>query len=123
MDCIGELAKFCEQEKGLIEQLPNPDEYPQDKIDFTIKDIKGYLRNLVMGELGLGDIIESYVKKLEKAEEDREKDNNLLFAGVYESSEEEQEDALTEQEAESFYNYLDKEIEDEAAKLADLLGD
>ena len=76
-----------------------------------------------MGELGLGDIIESYVKKLEKAEEDREKDNNLLFAGVYESSEEEQEDALTEQEAESFYNYLDKEIEDEAAKLADLLGD
>lgn len=123
LDCIGELAKFCEQEKGLIEQLPNPDEYPQDKIDFTIKDIKGYLRNLVMGELGLGDIIESYVKKLEKAEEEREKDNSLLFAGVYESSEEEQEDALTEKEAESFYNYLDKEIEDEAAKLADLLGD
>ena len=69
------------------------------------------------------NVDESLEKKLEKAEEDREKDNSLLFAGIYESSEEEQEDALTEQEAESFYNYLDREIEDEAAKLAELLGD
>lgn len=122
LDSIGELVKFCEQEKGLIEQMPNPDDYPQDKIDFTIKDIKNYIRTLVVGELGLGDLIESYVKKLEETEKAKAEEKDLL-AGLYTSAEEEAADAMTDQDAEDFSNYIDNELEDEAAKLLEEFGE
>lgn len=95
LDSIGELVQFCEREGGLIDQLPDPDEYPKDKIDFTIKDMKAYIRNLVTNELGLGDLIESYVKKLEDAEREKEKS---LDVGLYTSIEEELADQVTPQE-------------------------
>ena len=39
LSTIGELAALCEQQGGIIEKLPqyNPDQYPQDKIDFTLR--------------------------------------------------------------------------------------
>lgn len=120
LDSIGELVAFCEREGGIIEHLPNPDEYPQDKIDFTIKDLKAYNRNLVVNELGLGDLIESYIKKLEEAEKAKQEG---LDSGLYLSIEDELADAITEQEAEDFQMYLENEIEDEATKLLEMLGD
>ena len=119
LDSIGELVQFCEREGGLINQLPDPDEYPQDKIDFTIKDMKAYIRNLVTNELGLGDLIESYVKKLEDAEREKEKS---LDAGLYTSIEEELADQVTPQEEIEFQEYLDNEVEEEAARLLEMLG-
>ena len=119
LDSIGELVQFCEREGGLIDQLPDPDEYPQDKIDFTIKDMKAYIRNLVTNELGLGDLIESYVKKLEDAEREKEKS---LDAGLYTSIEEELADQVTPQEEIEFQEQLDKEVEEEAARLLEMLG-
>lgn len=119
LDSIGELVRFCEREGGLIDQLPDPDEYPEDKIDFTIKDMKAYIRNLVTNELGLGDLIESYVKKLEDAEREKEKS---LDAGLYTSIEEELADQVTPQEEIEFQEYLDNEVEEEAARLLEMLG-
>ncbi len=119
LDSIGELVQFCEREGGLINQLPDPDEYPEDKIDFTIKDMKAYIRNLVTNELGLGDLIESYVKKLEDAEREKEKS---LDAGLYTSIEEELADQVTPQEEIEFQEYLDNEVEEEAARLLEMLG-
>ena len=119
LDSIGELVQFCEREGGLIDQLPDPDEYPEDKIDFTIKDMKAYIRNLVTNELGLGDLIESYVKKLEDAEREKEKS---LDAGLYTSIEEELADQVTPQEEIEFQEYLDNEVEEEAARLLEMLG-
>ena len=119
LDSIGELVQFCEREGGLIDQLPDPDEYPKDKIDFTIKDMKAYIRNLVTNELGLGDLIESYVKKLEDAEREKEKS---LDAGLYTSIEEELADQVTPQEEIEFQEYLDNEVEEEAARLLEMLG-
>ena len=119
LDSIGELVQFCEREGGLIDQLPDPDEYPEDKIDFTIKDMKAYIRNLVTNELGLGDLIESYVKKLEDAEKEKEKS---LDAGFYTSIEEELADQVTPQEEIEFQEYLDNEVEEEAARLLEMLG-
>ena len=113
------MVALCEQEGGIIEQFPiNPDEYSQDKVDFTIKDLKAYNYNLVVNELGLGDLIESYVQKLEQAEEsDQNMFNNLIT-----NEKEEAEQALTDKEAEDFQNFLEKEIEDEAEKLLQSLG-
>ena len=119
LDSIGELVQFCEREGGLIDQLPDPDEYPEDKIDFTIKDMKAYIRNLVTNELGLGDLIESYVKKLEDAEKEKEKS---LDTGLYTSIEEELADQVTPQEEIEFQEYLDNEVEEEAARLLEMLG-
>jgi hypothetical protein len=70
LSSIGELVALCEQEGGIIPSLPqyDPDQYPQDKIDFTLRDLKSYTYSLVSNELGLGDLIESYIDKLDKAE-------------------------------------------------------
>jgi len=120
LDSIGELIALCEREGGPIKQLPNPDEYPQDKIDFTLRDLKSYTYGLVTNELGLGDLIESYIEKLEKAEE--EGDVNLN-QGLITSEEELAADALTDDEAEEFQMFLENEIEKDAEKLLEALGE
>jgi len=120
LDSIGELIALCEREGGPIEQLPDPDEYPQDKIDFTIRDLKSYTYGLVTNELGLGDLIESYIEKLEKAEEEGDID---LDRGLITSSEELAADALSDDEAEEFQMFLENEIEKDAEKLLESIGE
>lgn len=102
LDSIGELVKLCELEGGIIDKFPDPYEYPQDKIDFTIKDIQNYLYNLVTKEYGLGDLIESYIQKLEKKEEI---DALEMDAELITSREEEEANALTNEEAQAFQEY------------------
>jgi len=119
LDSIGELIAVCEREGGPIEQFPDPDEYPQDKIDFTLRDLKSYTYGLVTNELGLGDLIESYIEKLEKAEEEGDVD---LDKGLITSDEELAADALTDDEAEEFQVFLENEIEKDAERLLEELG-
>ena len=116
LESIGELVALCEQHGGIIDALPqyDPDEYPQDKIDFTLKDLKAYTYNLVTNELGLGDLIESYVSKLERAESDKDADMN---AGLYTDRDEQEKDAVTDEEAIDFINFLENDVEAEAAML------
>lgn len=120
LSSIGELVRLCEQEGGIIPNLPqfDPDQYPQDKIDFTIKDLKAYNYALVSEELGLGDLIESYIEKLEKAE-NSEIDLN---AGLVTSAEEAEAETLTDEEAEDWGNFIDNEIEAEAEALERFLA-
>lgn len=66
IDSIGQLVAFVEDEGGIIPQAPDPIEEPKDHIDFMIKDMKNYVDNLVKNELGLGNLIESYIKKAEQ---------------------------------------------------------
>ena len=120
LDSIGELIALCEREGGPIEQLPDPDEYPQDKIDLTIRDLKSYTYGLVTNELGLGDLIESYIEKLEKAEQEGDID---LDQGLITSSEELAADALSDDEAEEFQMFLENEIEKDAEKLLESIGE
>jgi len=120
LDSVGELIALCEQEGGPIPQYIDPDEYPQDKIDFTIRDLKSYTYGLVTTELGLGDLIESYIEKLEKAEQEGDLS---LEEGLVTSSEELAADALTDDEAEEFQMFLENEIEKDAEKLLESLGE
>lgn len=121
LSTIGELVALCEREGGIIEALPqfDPDQYPQDKIDFTLKDLKSYTYNLVTNELGLGDLIESYIEKLEKAES--EGDVNLED-GLITNIDEAEENAATAEDYEEFQTFLENEIENEAEELEKLLG-
>ena len=119
LSSIGELVALCEQEGGIIPSLPqyDPDQYPQDKIDFTLRDLKSYTYSLVNNELGLGDLIESYIEKLEKSEED----SVDLDAGLVTSAEEAAGEELTDDEAEEWQYFLENEIEAEGEMLARFL--
>ena len=121
LDSIGELVALCEREGGPIKEFVDPDEYPQDKIDFTIKDLKSYNYNLATNELNLGDLIQTYIDKLDKAEQSG--DDIDLNKGLITSKEEEaEEDTLSDQEAIDFQDYLDNEIERDAQMLLDSFG-
>lgn len=121
LSTIGELVSLCEREGGIIEGLPgyDPDLYPQDKIDFTLKDLKSYTYNLVTNELGLGDLIESYIEKLEKSEESGEID---LEAGLVTDRETAEANSMTEEDYEEFNIFLENEVEAEAEELEKLLN-
>jgi hypothetical protein len=118
LDSIGELVALCEKEGGIIPQIPLPDDYPEDKIDFCIKDMKQYNYNLVTKELGLGNLIESYIEKLEQQEKDKAASEDMMNDNFILSAEDEEANAITDQEAEDFYQYLESEIEEEARMIA-----
>ena len=111
MDCVGQLVSFCEKEGGIIAQIPNPDDTPQDSIDYAIKNMKAYYYDLVTNELGLGNMIESYIKRLEEANKQQNID---MDAGLITSREEE--DALSKQdevnEMDEFLDSLQREAEE-----------
>ena len=120
LSSIGELVALCEQEGGIIPNLPefDPEQYPQDKIDFSLKDLKAYTRNLAVNELGLGDLIESYIEKLEQSEGDAAD----VTKGLITSIEEEDAEALTDEEAEEWGTFLENEVEAEAEMLERFLS-
>lgn len=116
IDSIGELVQFVENKGGIIPRFENPEEEPQDKIDFLINDMKNYVNNLVRNELGLGSLIESYVEKLRKQEIKSAED--LIKEGI----KLEEHDQVTQEEAEEFQEFQMSEIEDESRKLVEAFG-
>lgn len=123
LDSVGELVAFCEKEGGIIDCLPDPDTYPQDKIDLTIRDLQNYTRNLAINELGLSDLIESYIAKLERREQ--EKLEESIEDGLITSKEEE--DAYIDKEGVSyddsvdFQNYVDTQIAEDSLMVLNML--
>lgn len=119
LSTIGELAALCEQNGGIIEALPqfDPNQYPQDIIDFELKDLKAYTYHLAADELRLGDLIESYIAKLEKQDEES-LDVNL---GLVTSAEEAEQQRLREEkylkDREKSPIEYENEIEAEAEEL------
>lgn len=61
VDSIGELVRICEKE-GFIPRYAT--DIPQDKVDLTLKDMKGYIHTLVTQDLGFGQQIEDSLKKI-----------------------------------------------------------
>ena len=69
---IGELIVICEQD-GFIPQYAT--DIPQDKVDFTIRDMNNYVNKLVTQDLGFGDQIENAIKMLKLRQEEEERAN------------------------------------------------
>lgn len=112
IDSIGELVAFVEREGGAIPCYKDPIEYPQDKVDFTIRDMKHYVDRLVKEELGLSDLIESFIEKAEKNKAESVED---IMATNFDAEDKE----VSDEEAQSFQEFLQKEIEEESYKLAE----
>lgn len=116
IDSIGELVAFVESKGGIIPRKDDPINVPQDKIDFIINDIKNYTDNLVKNELGLGNLIESYIKKLE---ENKTKSVDEIIAEGIKTDED---NAVTDEEAADFQQFQIEEREEEAKRLAEQYG-
>lgn len=120
LDTIGELVALAEKAKGPIKNdLPDPDEYPQDKIDFTIKDLKAYTYSLVAGEPHMQDLIESFITKYERAEQADADFGKELVTSI----EQEEANALTQDEAVEYQKFLEDEIAADAEALLAEFGD
>lgn len=116
LDSIGELVKFVESEGGIIPHFESPIEYPKDKIDFIIKDLKNYTVNLVKNELGLGDLIESFI---EKVKENKTKSAEQMISEGFTSV---SDDLRQEQEARDYQASHLEDVEAESKKLVEQYG-
>lgn len=68
-DAIGELVAYCEKTKGAIPEYVI--DTPLDIVDKVIDDLQAYTRNLITSDSGLAQQIEGYIKKRERADEQR----------------------------------------------------
>lgn len=113
LDSIGELVAFVEREGGIIPKFEDPIEYPKDKVDFTIKDMQNYVNRLVKEELGLTDIIESFIQKMEKQKTESLED---IMQNSFNEKKEEDE-SLSLEDSRSFMDFYEEEVMKEAMLL------
>lgn len=84
INCLGQLIAVCEREEGFI-----PRYYvskPNDPVDAVLQDQEQYLYNLVTKDLGFGQQIETYLKKIE-LEKDMLDNENLDAKTLFEQEE------------------------------------
>lgn len=106
VDSVGELVALAEQ-NGSIEKYYITT--PQDKVDETLDDMKKYLYKLVTEEQGLGNLIESAIKQLQ-----RQESNNADDDSDYE--EEDIQEVLSDLDFENFSDFLENEKEKDLEK-------
>ena len=99
IDCVGVLVAVCEREGGFI---PNTlVDVSEDMIDVSIKDTQKYLHNLVTKDLGFGQQIENYLKKIQLEHDNIEAMENM------------EEEELTDENIAEYYERIEEEkIED-----------
>lgn len=114
IDSISAIVAICERD-GFIPRYYT--DGPQDKVDWVIRDLKDYTRQLVTEEMNLGALIERAVKQIE---EDRAKDQELDDADNAEDNDEAFEKSLFEDNTtvlsdQDFEQFSDFEDEEEQA--------
>lgn len=120
LDSVGELVAAVEKQGGIIPQFDYKFETTQDKVDFTLKDMQSYTYNLVRNEMGLGNLIETYIQKLDQA--NAQGTMQSLTDGLVTSRAEEE--AAGELAAEQYSNDFDNKIQAEMdAMFADMDGE
>lgn len=92
VNSIGELVRICE-EQGFIPQYYT--DGPKDSVDKIILDMQHYTRELVIGELGLGNLIENAIQGI--------KNEQAAIAEAASGSEADSNDA----EMDALFNYED----------------
>ena len=83
---------MCEKD-GFIPRYAT--DIPQDKVDITLRDMKGYLNKLVTQDLGFGQQIEDALKKIQIQQEMNNSDKDV-FDDVDELEDEDYEDYYEE---------------------------
>ena len=115
IDSISAIVAICERD-GFIPRYYT--DGPQDKVDWVIRDMKDYTRQLVTEEMNLGSLIERAVKQIEV---DRMKEQEMDEADNAEDGDESFERSLFEEDGQSilrdqdFADFSDFEEEEDEA--------
>lgn len=122
IDSISAIVAICERD-GFIPRYYT--DGPQDKVDWVIKDLKDYTRQLVTEEMNLGSLIERAVKQIE---DDKAKEAELDEADNAEDNDEAFERALFEDSATVLkdsdfadFSNFEEELEEENEEFFDSL--
>ena len=113
IDSFSEFFSLCEKE-GFVPRYYISQ--PNDRVDETIADLKGYTRELVVNEQNLGNLIENAVKemvRLENQEEDEEADDSELTVEEIES--------IKDEDFEEYNDFVDEETEQDEATVLKML--
>ena len=89
---------MCERD-GFIPRYAT--DIPQDKVDITLNDMKGYLYKLVTQDLGFGQQIEDALKKIQIQKEMQETEVNLM--------DQEHPYILEDEDYQEFYNLVEEQ--------------
>lgn len=115
VDAIGQLVEICEKE-GFIPRYYI--DKPNDRVDETLADMKGYTKTLVYEELNLGNLIEQSIKTMmneENKEEDEDIEEELLTL--------EELDELKDEDFEQHGDFLEEEQELDEEFMRSLIGE
>ena len=69
-DAVGQIVYFAEKEKGKIDRFKL--DYPLDKVDEAIGDLKQYLHDLVVNDSSLAQMLENLIKRHESVIDHKE---------------------------------------------------
>ena len=106
VDSISELVLICERD-GFIPRYYV--EKPADKIDLVLKDMQSYTRNLVMEEMGLGNMIENALRQIEEDKEKENSDDKLTDDEYADLFADEDENILTTEDYAEFNEFKETE--------------
>lgn len=106
VDSISELVLICEKD-GFIPRYYV--EKPADKIDLVLKDMQSYTRNLVMEEMGLGNMIENALRQIEQDKEKEESEDKLSDDEYADLFTDEEDEILTADDYTEFNEFKDNE--------------
>ena len=108
VDSVGELIEMCEKQ-GYIERYYV--DTPNDKVDFTIKDMQKYTRTLIERETNLGNMIDQALKQNAKEDEEAKENVEDTIVDDVDMSIEDIEKTLEDKDIEDFSEFLDNETE------------
>lgn len=109
-DAIGQMVALCEKLKG---KIPRYDiSVPQDKVDFTIKDLKEYNYSLITQDVTLANQIEAYLKQRASLEAKKARERMAAASG---------DDSINDITNEDFIQNQER-IEEELAQDEKLFG-
>ena len=106
VDSVGEIIELCEKQ-GYIERFYI--ESPNDKVDFTIKDMQRYTQNLVNEETNLSTLIEQAIKQNLKEDKESAANNENEIVDDDDLFEDNIEKELTDKDFKEFSEFEEEE--------------
>ena len=106
VDSVGEIIELCEKQ-GYIERFYI--ESPNDKVDFTIKDMQRYTQTLVNEETNLSTLIEQAIKQNLKEDKESAANNENEIVDDDDLFEDNIEKELTDKDFKEFSEFEEEE--------------
>ena len=118
VSAIDEFILLCEREDFIPRYYTDK---PQDRVDETLADLRGYTHRLVTEEMNLGNLIENAVRTMAR-EEAKEEDSETTELEDLTIEDVEQE-VLSDNDFLQHYEFIDAQQAEDEATIRELLGE